>query len=272
MKCTVYSTGKSPFVRIYRLGFAKDHEDVCFGEGVRSFYMIHYVLSGKGYFNGHLVSQGEGFLIVPHMLEKYYPDENDPWTYLWVESSDPAMHSFFEFFRADTEKNVFRFQNHQVAEELAEFVRQYQNTAIDSIKMLDKFLHLFSETILSDTKKNEAASNEDVYFKYAKKYIESNFHAHITVEMLTESLGISQPYLYKIFKKKTGISPKQYIDDYKLMKAKTMLVESQLTITQIAHSVGFDDVLAFSKFFSAKERISPSDYRKSKIERLKSIK
>lgn len=264
MKYAVFSTGKSPLVRINRIGFAKDPEDVRFEQGTRSFYIIHYVLSGKGYFNGHPVSCGEGFLIVPHMLEEYYPDKNDPWTYLWIESSDPAMHSFFEFFHADKEKNIFRFQNIRLVEELAELVRGSQNTAINSVKMLDLFLHLFSETVLLDRDKNKADSNEDVYFKYAKKFIESNFHAKITVKMLTDSLGISQPYLYKIFMKKTGESPKHYIDGYKLMQAKTMLTESELTVTQIAHSVGFEDVLDFSKFFSARENLSPTDFRRIK--------
>lgn len=266
MKVAIYSTGSCPLLRLNRIGYAQDPEDVRFLEGKRAFYLIHYVLTGKGYFNGNLVTSGQGFLIKPHTVEEYYPVPDDPWTYLWIESQDPRAEDLFAYFHADEKKNIFQYQNVKAVQELAEYVRENPTSVIDSSLMLEKCLHLFNETVLSPRALAEKPSNEELYFKYAKKYIESNFHIHITVQTLTEVLGISQPYLYKIFQKKTGKSPKKYIDDYKFLQAKMLLSDTELTVTQVAHSVGFDDVLAFSKFFSAREQISPSGYKKRKTE------
>jgi transcriptional regulator GlxA family with amidase domain len=62
-------------------------------------------------------------------------------------------------------------------------------------------------------------------------------------------------------KEKLGVSPKQYIDEVRIDKAKRLLKETSLSITQIASSVGFPDVLSFSKFFSSKAKQSPTHYR-----------
>lgn len=265
MKVAICSTGKSPLLRINRIGYAQDPEDVRFLEGKRAFYLIHYVLSGKGYFNGNLVTRGQGFLISPHSVQEYYPAEDDPWTYLWVESQDARMEDLFPFFRANEKNNIFEYHNLEAVQTLAEYIQQNFTAVISSSLMLEKFMHIYNETINLLAPPVENTSSEEIYFKYAKKYVESNFHTHITVQALTDILGISQPYLYRIFQKKVGKSPKKYIDDYKFFHAKMLLEDSNLTVTQVAHSVGFDDVLAFSKFFSTREQLSPSAYRAKKI-------
>lgn len=266
MRVAIYSTGKCPLLRLGRIGYAQDPEHVRFLEGKRAFYMVHYVLSGKGYFNGNLVTQGQGFLIRPHTVQEYYPVADDPWTYLWIESQDTRAEDLFSFFHADEKTNIFQFSNVERVAELAAYVRENDMALIDSSLVLEKFMHVFNETTLTPRSSLEKSSSEEIYLKYAKKYIESNFHTHITVQTLTDMLGISQPYLYKIFQKKEGKSPKKYIDDYKYLQAKMLLGDSELTVTQVAHSVGFDDVLTFSKFFSTREKLSPSAYRRKKLE------
>ena len=71
----------------------------------------------------------------------------------------------------------------------------------------------------------------------------------ISINKLTTILGVSQPYLFKIFNKKYNTSLKQYIIDRKLNIAKKMLNKTDMSITQIANSLGYNDPLAFSKLF-----------------------
>lgn len=74
----------------------------------------------------------------------------------------------------------------------------------------------------------------------------------ITVEELLDLVGVSQPYLYKIFKNKFNMSIKEYITYHKINRAKKLLIETDMLITEIANPVGCSDVLAFSKAFSSK--------------------
>ena len=76
--------------------------------------------------------------------------------------------------------------------------------------------------------------------------------------------GITQPYLYRIFREETGLSPKQYILNEKLDHAKRLLRETEFSVSEIAGTVGFASVLDFSKFFSRQTGESPSAYRNPK--------
>ena len=91
MRYSIFSKSNCPILDITNIGYAKDTAVTRFGPGVRNSYIIHYVISGKGYFNGNSVSAGQGFLITPGMKEHYYPDKNEPWEFLWVISNDDKI-------------------------------------------------------------------------------------------------------------------------------------------------------------------------------------
>ena len=79
------------------------------GPMLRSSYIIHYVLSGRGYYNGNPVEQGQGFLILPGSVEEYHADRSDPWELLWVVSEDERMEKVFPAFGADPETGIFSY-------------------------------------------------------------------------------------------------------------------------------------------------------------------
>ena len=88
MRYEVFSDTVCPILNLCSVGYAKDPAVTRFGAGVRNLYIVHYVLAGKGYFNGNAVNAGQGFLITPNMREHYFPDEKSPWEFLWFISND----------------------------------------------------------------------------------------------------------------------------------------------------------------------------------------
>ena len=62
----IVSTENSKLLKIENIGFSTDPKTNRFGPGRRNLYLIHYVFSGKGYFNGNCVDSGQGFLIRPN--------------------------------------------------------------------------------------------------------------------------------------------------------------------------------------------------------------
>ena len=133
------------------------------------------------------------------------------------------------------------------------------NAVYSSFEALEVFLRIFNNQINSCA--HNAKSNSDIYIEAAVNYIKANVSASMSVTELTGVLGISQPYLYRIFKEKFGKSPKQYMNDYKIEQAKQLLKKTDITVTQVANSVGFSDVLSFSRFFASKTGASPQKYR-----------
>ena len=261
MKIVLLSGGEFPVLHIRQIGYSDDISVTHHGPGKRNYYIIHYVLRGKGYFNGHPVTAGQGFLIRPEDFEEYHADSEDPWSFLWVISDDADMDKIFNVFGAD-ERNVFSFDYSGAVFEIVHRMRRMKKNIIPRSEMLCIFLELLSHHERNYVPVKTPA--EKLYTDIAASYIKENLDAEITVNGLSEILGVSRPYLYKVFISTYGKSPKQYINDLRISQAKKLLTETDMTATEIGCSVGYVDVLCFSKFFSAKVGLSPTEYRRSK--------
>lgn len=264
MRYGVFSRSECPLLNITNIGYSDDPEVTRFGIGVRRLYIIHFVISGKGYFNGNPVGAGQGFLITPNMREHYYPDEKSPWEFLWIISNDEKMTNIFKCFGADKKTNIFNYDYISEAIKLSDDIKAKNNHILTSYEMLEMFLRIFKFQQNKNVKPSKK-TNAEIYIDAAEQYISSNIYLPITVAELTEFLGVSQPYLFNIFKEHLSQSPKQYILEKKLIYAKDLLKTSTMSVSHIANSVGFQDVLSFSKFFKLKTGLSPQKYRNKKI-------
>ena len=74
---------------------------------------------------------------------------------------------------------------------------------------------------------------------------------------------MTRGYLTAQFHKATGMTVKAAIDAERLKLSKSMLEYADSSITQVADQLGFPDVFAFSRFFKAREGISPNQFRKA---------
>ena len=98
----------------------------------------------------------------------------------------------------------------------------------------------------------------------AMKYIEKNIgNADMTNESIAQNANISEVYLRKLFSKNFHTTPKQYILDIRIQKAKQLLTDSSLTVSSISELCGFSSVYTFSRSFKEKTGISPSDFSKN---------
>ena len=98
----------------------------------------------------------------------------------------------------------------------------------------------------------------------AEKYIETNYSYPVTVEDVAAYVGISRSHLFRSFQTYLGKSPKEYLSEYRIKQACHLLKETDLSVSAIAYSVGFENNLYFSKAFKKQKRVSPSEYRKDR--------
>ncbi len=109
---------------------------------------------------------------------------------------------------------------------------------------------------------SEPVTNEsftDKIIRYLKQYHTEN----ITSEDICRHFSCSRSHLSHEFNKHTGKSIKEYLTDLRIKDAKLLLVHTNLTVTEIAFSVGYGDSNYFSNLFKQKVGISPREYRKS---------
>ena len=81
------------------------------------------------------------------------------------------------------------------------------------------------------------------------------------MEELARSFGFDRSYLYRLFKKQFGIGVKEYITKVRMEHAHTLL-EAGLSVGQVTHMVGFEDLFHFSKSFKAFFGEAPSKEKK----------
>ncbi len=84
-----------------------------------------------------------------------------------------------------------------------------------------------------------------------------------SVNEIATKLNVSPNYLSGLLKSLTGQSTQQHIHDKLVEKAKTVLSTTQLSVSEIAYSLGFEHPQSFSKFFKSKVNVSPLEFRNS---------
>ena len=93
--------------------------------------------------------------------------------------------------------------------------------------------------------KVDKLSNKDKYLQQSFKYVQANYWHDLTVEDLSNHLNLNRSYLYTIFKEELNLSPQQYIINFRINKAVELLNNQELTIAEIARSVGYQDQFIF---------------------------
>ena len=254
VNCVKVDIGANPI----SMGYSDDTAVTRFGPGVRNYYIVHFVTKGKGYFNGNAVAAGQGFLVTPGMLEEYHCDKADPWTFLWFVCLGDDMEKIFSSFGADKESGIFTYEFVPEVEAYFGFLTRNCRKNIGSYEMYEIFFSLLKHFEKSGEDRNDSAH---IYLDYAVDLIHREYSGKLTVLDICEKIGISEPYLFRLFKKEFGKSPKRYISDFRIMQSKLLLARTDMAISEIGDAVGFDDVLAFSKFFSKETGMSPTSYR-----------
>ena len=100
---------------------------------------------------------------------------------------------------------------------------------------------------------------------YAKilYYLNKNHCSQITVDDICRELYCSKSYISHIFKKYNGKTIKEYLNTIRIKDAQTLLINSNLNMTQIALSTGFSDSNYFAIVFKKHTGITPTEYRKN---------
>ena len=96
-----------------------------------------------------------------------------------------------------------------------------------------------------------------------KRYIDLHFKEPLTLEQLSEEAHINKYYLSHIFKQEYGISPINYLISRRIDESKYLLAETDLSMSQIAHLLGFSSLSYFSQVFRRANGNSPMDFRQN---------
>jgi AraC-like DNA-binding protein len=240
---------------LLRFGYEENGHRAKWGPGARNYYIIHYILSGKGYFNGNPLKPGFGFLIRPMQQVEYHMDSADPWQYFWISFSGKTAEQICKNHISTGENGIFSWSHIPLIRELLRQLnsRDHAIAPMFALSLLYQILAAHEE---------EPKQTQKPHVERAVKLISKHISQPLSVGQIATACNLDDRYLYNLFIKHMGISPKQYISQARLSHAKALLRESNYSVAEVAASVGYDDALAFSKFFARHVGLSPTCYRK----------
>lgn len=109
------------------------------------------------------------------------------------------------------------------------------------------------------------AHTADDTVSHVLKVVMRDLSKRHTLDELSRLCGYSKNHLINVFKRQTGLSPVAYIANIRHERAKMLLRDSTLPISNVAQKTGYTDYVNFYKDFVKREGITPTDYRKNRM-------
>lgn len=254
-------------LNLYTCGMESCESGHSYGPALRSGYMIHYVLDGKGIYRvnrkTYHLTKDQGFLIEPNTLIYYEADKDNPWQYTWIGFNGTKANDYLKRTTLSSDNPVLSFpENNNLLDSMNSIVSSSKTTSNRNLIILSKlyeFLYLLCEhfpnheVITTDRPRN--------YIEDALLFIHQNYADSITIKDIANHICIDRSYLHRLFKKFLNKSPQEYLLSLRIEKAASLITDSQLRISDISRSVGYTDPLLFSKTFKKMKRLSPSEFR-----------
>lgn len=126
------------------------------------------------------------------------------------------------------------------------------------------FLYILFSDLVYLTKQNKVAGKINTRndpMKRALVFIELNYQEPLDVDTICRHVNYSRSYLSRLFKKEVGLTILEYINTVRIRKAKSLLIDTNLSIKEIAEQTGFKNQFYFSKMFKKIQGQAPSVYR-----------
>lgn len=257
-------TKESLSIAVYNTGKQKCEAGYSWGPALRDHYLIHYIISGRGtYVCGdeiHRLQAGDLFIVYPNQIVSYSADREDPWQYCWVGFNGTEAQRLIDLTPFRPDRLILSLRDDSIQRSMMDIYDARGNKPTDEMNMIGR-LYLFLGK-LTDLKGSVREENDitSVYIENALKFIQYNYSHSIDITSIADSIGISRSHLYRVFIKHLGLSPNDYLTQYRINRACSLLRNSDLTISNIANSVGYDDPLYFSRVFKKVKGVSPSMY------------
>ena len=127
----------------------------------------------------------------------------------------------------------------------------------------------FYEEKIKEMKSNSFSNDKQIEtVKQTRHFIDNNFEKDLKLDLLSHIRFTSKFHLQRLFKRYYGLTPRQYLIDKRIEKAKENL-KNGMSVTETCFAVGFESLGSFSKLFKIKTGKSPRAYQKEQVSRSK---
>jgi len=240
------------------------------GPLVRDHFVLHLIDAGRGVFESggrrRELGPGQGFLLWPGAKARYQADRHAPWRYRWVGFNGAKATLIVaaaglapetpEFGAAGQAKKLVACQRRILA---AAAGRGAARGLAETGALFELFAILAAR---SEGRPPPAPTRQECYIQRAMEFVERNHSRPVSVTEIARHAGIERSHLAHLFRQTLNSSPAAYVISVRLRKAAELLLgRPDLSVKEIAYSVGYGDPLFFSKSFKKLKGLPPLEFR-----------
>lgn len=134
---------------------------------------------------------------------------------------------------------------------------------MNMMRLKEKIRSRFKIEMISEPTKVVTQSPDEKFMIRAMKVIEDNLSdADFDIEKFAVEVGVSRMQLYRKMNAITGMTVKEFIRNIRIKRAKQLLEDGAMTVSEVAYNVGFKDIAYFRKCFKQQVGINPSEISK----------
>ncbi len=164
------------------------------------------------------------------------------------------------------EKTGYIFRNAKVVDEInllmEKINEEYLHPNYYSSCMVAGYLQIMWGLLLRN---HNYYTNEHVYsntyIPFVLKYIHANYSSDITLGQVAEQCSITPEYLSRIFKSEMGMTFNHYLTSVRMKEAEILLMQTNISVAEIAFTIGYNDSNYFTNKFKKIYNISPTQFR-----------
>ncbi len=231
-----------------------------------------FILSVAG---GGFVNDGSGVRILPpksavlmppYVFHEYGVAPNEAtWDHLWAHIVDGLLDpSVLDWSGALHKVSVCDLDDDTYARVLEDFLECFELA-----RSRESHDHRFAATLLSTSlarcrhRVAVARGKSDPRVEEVKAIVAGGLMRSNRVTDLAKAVNISPSRLTQLFHKEMGMTPQDYVERERLARAARLLLQSDMTLVEVAKSTGFANEFYFSRRFKLAHGVSPGRYRKS---------
>jgi len=201
--------------------------------------------------------EGDSYFLQVGTKHHYFSDRENPWQKIFINISGGLLDSLVEGYGL---KKIYFFKGLDLRKEMRHIAKLAKENTEDCTEQIicilnQAFFKMRAHIKCTDPTLDAAEKMKD----YLRNHAASKFK----IEELCKYISRSESQTIKIFKEAYGITPYAYFLDKKVSLAKDMLLNTNLSVKQIADRLSFADEYYFSNVFKQKAGVSPSKYRKT---------
>ena len=146
---------------------------------------------------------------------------------------------------------------------LRNFIRAEEDAhLITKSSLLQILYHIYQDIKENTTNINMVSSAHASGIKRAIEFISKNYSRDMNLRQLSQVCNLSPTYFHKIFAQAMGVTPNEYVTKIRLDKAKELLIETSLPVSEVAVYCGFNNIPYFSYLFKKRLGIAPGEYKR----------